>query len=144
MALTLRSAGHHVLGLVRSAQKADQVRALGIEPVLGALEDGSLLASVARESDAVINAADSDHRAVLESILPALRGSGKPFIQTSGSSIVGDQAWGEPGDKVYDDETPFGTRRATRLASCSPSQCNSGIPLPFQLFAPKDWHDIDI
>lgn len=118
VAAALRAAGHHVLGLVRSPQKAGLVQALGIEPVLGTLDDGGLLARVARESDAVINAADSDHRAVVESILPVLMGSGKAFIQTSGSSIVGDKSWGEPGDKVYDDETPFqpGPGRAARVA----------------------------
>lgn len=118
VAAALRAADHHVLGLVRSAQKAEQVQALGIEPVLGTLDDGGLLAHMARESDAVINAADSDHRAVVESILPALTGSGKAFIQTSGSSVVGDKAWGEPGDKIYDDETPFqpGPGRAARVA----------------------------
>jgi nucleoside-diphosphate-sugar epimerase len=94
------------------------VQACGIEPVLGTLDDGDVLARVARDADAVINAADSDHMSVVEAILPALAGSGKAFIQTSGSSIVGDQAWGEPGDKVYDDETPFqpGPGRAARVA----------------------------
>lgn len=118
VAAGLLSAGHHVLGLVRSAQKAGQVQALGIDPVLGTLDDGDILMRAARDADAVINAADADHMAAIEAILPALAGSGKAFIQTSGSSIVGDRAWGEPGDKVYEDETPFqpGPGRAARVA----------------------------
>jgi len=118
VAASLLCAGHHVLGLVRSVDKAGQVRARGIEPVLGSLDDGGTLVRAAREADAVINAADADHMAAIEAILPALQGSGKAFIQTSGSSIVGDRAWGEPGDKVYDDETPFrpGPGRAARVA----------------------------
>lgn len=118
VAAALRGAGHHVIGLVRSAQKAEQVRSLGIEPVSGTLEDGALLARQARDADAVIHTADADHRAAAESMLAALAGSGKAFVHTSGSSIVGDQAWGEPGDKIYDDDTPFepGPGRAARVA----------------------------
>jgi nucleoside-diphosphate-sugar epimerase len=106
VAAALLSAGHDVAGLVRSTQRADQVRALGIEPVLGTLSDTDLLARMARETDAVINTADSDNREVIEAILPALFGSGKLFLHTSGSSIVGDLAAGEPTDKVYEDDTP--------------------------------------
>ncbi|MDH3320375.1 MAG: NAD-dependent epimerase/dehydratase family protein [Betaproteobacteria bacterium] len=118
VAAALRATGHTVLGLVRSPQKAEQLRALGIEPVLGNLDDGALLARFAREADAVIHTADADHRAAVEAMLPALAGSGKAFIHTSGSSIVGDQAWGEPSEKTYEDETPFvpGPGRAARVA----------------------------
>jgi nucleoside-diphosphate-sugar epimerase len=118
VAAALLGAGHSVLGLVRSPQKAERVRALGIEPLLGSLDDGALLARAARDADAVVHAADADHRAAVEAMLPALAGSSKPFIHTSGSSIVGDQAWGEPGAKIYEDDTPFepGPGRAARVA----------------------------
>lgn len=118
VAAALRAAGHAVAGLVRTEGRADQVRALGIEPILGTLDDAALLARAARQADAVIHAANSDHRASVEAILPALAGSGKLFLQTSGSSIVGDQAAGEPTDKVYDDDTPVhpGPGRAARVA----------------------------
>jgi nucleoside-diphosphate-sugar epimerase len=114
----LLSARHELLGLVRSPQKAAQLRALGIEPVLGELNDVGLLARAAREADAVVHTADADHRAAVEAMLAALAGSGKPFVHTSGSSIVGDGAWGEPTDQVYADETPFrpGPGRAARVA----------------------------
>ena len=118
VAAALRAAGHQVVGLYRSAQKATQAQALGIEAAPGTLDDGALLARLAREADAVIHAADADHRAAGEAMLPALAGSGKAFIHTSGSSIVGDQAWGEPSGKTYDDDTPFvpGPGRAARVA----------------------------
>jgi nucleoside-diphosphate-sugar epimerase len=106
VAAGLLKAGHSVRGLVRSEQKAAQVRALGIEPVLGTLGDAALLAQAARQADAVINAANSDDRAAVEAMLPALSGSGKCFIHTSGSSIVGDMSAGRRGDKVYEDDTP--------------------------------------
>jgi nucleoside-diphosphate-sugar epimerase len=118
VAAALRGAGHRIVGLVRTSQKGEQVRALGIEPVLGTLDDGRLLADAALASDAVVHAADADHRAAVESMLAALAGSGKAFLHTSGSSIVGDQAWGEATGKIYEDETPFtpGPGRAARVA----------------------------
>jgi len=118
VAAALLAAGHQVVGLVRSAQKAQQVRSLGIEPVSGTLEDGALLARCAREADAVVHAADADHRASVEAMLAALAGSNKPLVHTSGSSIVGDQAWGEASETVYDDDAPFtpGPGRAARVA----------------------------
>ena len=106
VAAALRAAGHEVIGLVRSDARAAQVRERGIEPLIGTLEDAVLLAHAARAADAVVNAADAEHRGVVEAILTALAGSGKAFLQTSGSSIVADLAAGEPTDKVYDEETP--------------------------------------
>ncbi|MGI9385775.1 MAG: NAD-dependent epimerase/dehydratase family protein, partial [Methyloligellaceae bacterium] len=97
---------YDVLGLVRSEARADQVRALGIEPVLGSLADEPVLADAAGRADAVINAANAEDRGSAEALLRALAGTGKPFIQTSGSSIVADLAAGKAGDKVYDEETP--------------------------------------
>ena len=76
------------------------------------------LQRMAREEDGVINAASSDERGAVESMLEALAGSGKPFLHTSGSSIVGDMAGGEPGGKIYDEETPIDPLpgRAERVA----------------------------
>jgi nucleoside-diphosphate-sugar epimerase len=107
VAAALLEAGHSVRGLVRSADRAAQVRALGIEPVLGLLGDAAVLAQAVREADAVINTANSDDRTSVEAMLPALSGSGKCFIHTSGSSIVGDMSAGKRGDKVYEDATPL-------------------------------------
>ncbi|HTQ76576.1 MAG TPA: NAD-dependent epimerase/dehydratase family protein, partial [Burkholderiales bacterium] len=107
VAAALMKAGHKVAGLARSAGRGREIAALGIEPVIGSLADGAVLARAAREADAVIHAANSDDRPSIEAMLPALEGSGKLFLQTSGSSIVGDQAGGEPTDRVYEDDTPF-------------------------------------
>lgn len=107
VAVRLLQAGHQVRGLVRTAEQAERVRAIGIEPVIGTLDDGAILADEAKRADAVINAASSDHRPAVEALLDALEGSNKPFIHTSGSSVVGDDARGEwKSVKVYDEETP--------------------------------------
>jgi nucleoside-diphosphate-sugar epimerase len=106
VAAHLAASGHQVTGLVRSAEKADAVRAFGIEPVMGTLDDAQTLARAAREADVVINAASADHKGAVTALLDALAGSGKAFIHTSGSSIVGTRSRGERSDDIFDEDTP--------------------------------------
>jgi nucleoside-diphosphate-sugar epimerase len=106
-AVALIAAGHKVRGLVRSDDKARAVAAHGIEAVIGTLDDGELLQAEARGADAVINAANSDHRGAIEALIAGVSGSGKPLIHSSGSSIVADLAMGEPSDRIYDETTPL-------------------------------------
>ena len=104
----LRVAGHEVRGLVRRDTQADALAARGITPVLGDLDDYALLLREARAVDAVIDAASSDHRASVESLLEALRGTGKTFLHTSGSSVIGDDVRGSAlSPHIFDEETPF-------------------------------------
>ena len=42
VAARLIAAGHRVRGLVRSAEKAETVKRLGLEPVMGTLDDAGL------------------------------------------------------------------------------------------------------
>jgi nucleoside-diphosphate-sugar epimerase len=99
--------GHEVRGLVRTPQQAERVKALGIVPVIGTLDDREILIREAQQADAVVNAASSDHRPAVEALLEGLLRSNKPFIHTSGSSVVGDDARGEwKSDKVYSEDTP--------------------------------------
>ncbi len=101
-------AGHQVRGLVRDAGKAEQLRGLGIEPVLGSLDDYELLLREARSSDGVINLAASDHLPAVEALIEGLRGSGKPLLHTSGSSVIGDDARGNRvSDAIFDEDTPL-------------------------------------
>jgi nucleoside-diphosphate-sugar epimerase len=118
VAAHLVAAGHRVSGLVRSPAKADAIRALGIRPVLGTLDDKDALAQAAQSADAVINAASADHKGAAVALLGALAGSGKPFIQTSGSSIVGTRARGHRSDAIFDEDAPVkpSPARAARVA----------------------------
>ncbi|MDR3411863.1 MAG: NAD-dependent epimerase/dehydratase family protein [Formivibrio sp.] len=104
----LQDAGHTLRGLVRNPEQADRLAALGIAPVLGTLDDHDLLVLEAQQADAVINAASSDHRAAVEALLHGLRGSGKPFLHTSGSSVIGDDVQGDIlSEHIFDENTPF-------------------------------------
>jgi nucleoside-diphosphate-sugar epimerase len=118
VAAHLIAAGHQVSGLVRSAEKAEAVRTRGIEPVLGTLDDGEVLAQAARAADVVVNAASADHKGAVVALLDALAGSGKPFIHTSGSSIVGTRSKGERSDAIFDEDAPItpSPARAARVA----------------------------
>jgi nucleoside-diphosphate-sugar epimerase len=85
---------------------------------LGTLDDAETLAQAAQAADIVVNAASADHKGAVVALLDALAGSGKPFIHTSGSSIVGTRAKGERSDAVFDEDTPItpSPARAARVA----------------------------
>ena len=100
VAVALIAAGHRVRGLVRSRATAELVAVHGIEAVIGSLDDTAMLQAEARTADAVVNAASSDHRGAVEAFIAVLSGSDKPFIHSSGSSIVADLAMGEPSESI--------------------------------------------
>ncbi|HKM63803.1 MAG TPA: NAD-dependent epimerase/dehydratase family protein [Acidisphaera sp.] len=101
----LLASGHSVAGLVRGEDKAAALRDRGIEPILGGLDDAALLTREARRADAVVNAADSDHRGAAEALVAALSGTGKPLLHTSGTTVVSDYARGEFSDRIYDEDS---------------------------------------
>ena len=118
VAAALVSAGHEVVGLVRSEESANKVRSYGVEPVIGTLDDAPILEAAARSAEVVVNAASADHRPAASAMLRALEGTGKAFIHTSGSSIVGTRSEGWRADNVFDESTPItpSPARAARVA----------------------------
>ncbi|WP_459621538.1 NAD-dependent epimerase/dehydratase family protein, partial [Burkholderia sp. 3C] len=118
IAAGLAADGHQVVGLVRREAQAEELRAIGVEPRIGSLDDRALLIREAQAADAVINAADSDHRGAVEALIDGLRDSGKVLLHTSGSSIVGDASGGEGSDRIYEeDKLPEPTAdKAARVA----------------------------
>lgn len=118
VAIALSAQGQQVSGLVRSEEAAAKIRAFGIEPVIGTLDSVDVLADAARRADVIVNAASADHRGAAIAMLDALVGSGKTFVQTSGSSIVGQRSAGQRADDVYDEATPItpSPARAARVA----------------------------
>lgn len=108
VAAALLTRGHQLRGLTRNAGSAAQLSALGIEPVLGTLDDAQLLSREARLSDGVINTASADHAGAVQALMAGLAGSGKPLLHTSGSSVVGDDARGAfQSASVFDGEAPL-------------------------------------
>ena len=102
----LIEAGHSVSGLARTEAAAAKLRARGIAPVRGELSSHSVVRDAARAADAVINCADASDPFVVAAIGEGLAGSGKAFLHTSGSSIVGDKAAGKFSPRVHHEDTP--------------------------------------
>ncbi len=106
VAAKLVAEGHDVSGLARSKIAAKMIEQIGATPIYGSLDDGNVLRSAAEQADMVVNCANADHRGAVETMLEAMRGSGKKFIHTSGSSLVGQRARGIICNDVFDDDTP--------------------------------------
>lgn len=101
IASKLASEGHEVRGLIRDEKRIEELKKFGITPVLGTLDDRDVLIQEAKNADAVINAASSDHAGAVEAILKGLEGTQEKFLHTSGSSIVGDEAMGEASESIH-------------------------------------------
>jgi nucleoside-diphosphate-sugar epimerase len=108
VAMCLLAQGHEIFGLVRNEMAAHRLAQSGIQPVMGTLDDFDLLIKTAKSSDAVINTANADHLGSVQALLEGLKGSGKPLLHTSGSSVVGDDARGDYcSPHVFDEQTPW-------------------------------------
>jgi nucleoside-diphosphate-sugar epimerase len=107
VAAALLAAGHHVSGLARSDDASAALAKRGMTPVYGTLDDAEVLAKAAHDADVTVNAANAGHRAAVEAMLKALAATGKTFLHTDGSSIIGTRARGELVEKVFDEDTPF-------------------------------------
>jgi nucleoside-diphosphate-sugar epimerase len=118
LAAVLIAEGHQVSGLARSAETAAALEKSGIAPVRGTLDDAAVLTQAARDADVTVNTANAGHRAAAEAMVNALAGTGKTFVHTGGSSIVGTRAGGEFVEAVFDEDTPFTPtpQRAERVA----------------------------
>lgn len=105
IAVKLLEHGYRVSGLTRSQEKMAALEKSGITPVLGDIHDDACIVNAAGKADIVINAADADNAHVAALLISALKGTGKKLIQTSGSSIIGDKAGGEPSNITVSDES---------------------------------------
>src|SRR5688572_27612045 len=94
VARRLQGAGHSIRGLVRGADKAAQLDALGIAAPVGSSVDHDGVVGEERSGADGINAAESDHLPLVVEALIGGRGAGNPPLHTSGSSVIGDDARG--------------------------------------------------
>jgi nucleoside-diphosphate-sugar epimerase len=137
----LIAAGHQVLGLSRSEQKAKALVADGAEVHRGSLEDLDSLRSGAARSDAVIHCAFNhdfskfadncaeDERAI-EAIGAVLEGSDRPLLVTSGVALLA------PGRVAVEADAPAtGFPRKSEVAAMALAQ--RGVKASFVRLAPS-------
>jgi len=120
----LIAAGHQVIGLCRSDDKAPALAAAGAEVYRGSLQDLDGLKQAAARSDGVIHLAFNhdfstfvanceDDRRVIKALGSALSGSRRPLIVTSGTGIANTV----PGEPAKEDNAIIGTDQHPRVAS---------------------------
>jgi nucleoside-diphosphate-sugar epimerase len=121
----LLSAGHEVVGLVRSETAATALKALGAEARLGDLDDLDGLREAASAADGVIHlafkhdamragdyaGAVDDDLAAVRAFGEALAGTGKPFVGTSGTGAGG------PGRIATEDDVRLAGPEGDRVAA---------------------------
>ncbi|MET1056043.1 MAG: NAD-dependent epimerase/dehydratase family protein [Pedobacter sp.] len=98
--------GYEVTGLVRQPELAAELEALGMRAVTGSIDDAGLVSREAQMADAVINTATVLDPFFIDTVIDALKNTGKTFIHTTGSSILGDKALGEKSDFIYNEDVP--------------------------------------
>jgi nucleoside-diphosphate-sugar epimerase len=120
----LIAAGHQVLGLCRSEEKAAALAATGAEVLRGSIDDPESLKNGASRSDGVIHLAFNhdfskfkanceDDRRVIKVLGSVLAGSDRPLIVTSGTPIANTV----PGQPAKEDNATVGSELHPRAAS---------------------------
>lgn len=109
IAEALQTAGHQVMGLARSDESAQKLESRGIQAMPGDLRDSTSVAKAAQQADAVIHAASTNdaemaqtERLAVETILDVLSGTGKTFIYTTGTWLLGNT-----GEQVATEDSPL-------------------------------------
>jgi nucleoside-diphosphate-sugar epimerase len=120
----LIGAGHQVIGLCRSDDKAPALAATGAEVYRGSIADPDSLKDGAARSDGVIHLAFNhdfsrfvqnceDDRAVIQALGSVLAGSSRPLIVTSGTPIANTV----PGQPAKEDNATVGSNVHPRAAT---------------------------
>ena len=120
----LIAAGHQVIGLCRSDDKAEALAATGAEVYRGSLQDLDGFKQAAARSDGVIHLAFNhdfstfvanceDDRRVIKAFGAALSGSRRPLIVTSGTGIANTVS----GQPASEDNAIIGSDQHPRVAS---------------------------
>ena len=119
----LQGRGHEVSALVRDDARAEAVAAGGATPIVVDLSDRPAVASLLSKTDAAIHAAspgdatsaDLDS-AVVDAVIDAFAGTGKPYLQISGLWAYGDNT-------AITEESRSTRRRSWRSGRPSSAAC---------------------
>ncbi len=95
--------GHRVSSMSRSEASDATLRALGVEPIRGAIADIEGLRQAAAGSDAVIFAARyaPEEGEALAAVIEVFEGTDKPLVLTSGASMIAEETGGEASPRRF-------------------------------------------
>ncbi|KAL0572608.1 hypothetical protein V5O48_009352 [Marasmius crinis-equi] len=116
--------------IVRSPEKAEQLRGFGVTPIVGSHNDESVMVPAASEVDVVIATADCDDLVAAKLTLKGLKKrfeqTKKPpiFINTSGTGVLMDDAKG-----MYASKTIYNDEDITQIETLPPSQPHRPVDL---------------
>jgi nucleoside-diphosphate-sugar epimerase len=130
----LIAAGHQVIGLYRSEEKAAALAAAGAEVYHGSIADPDNLKAGAARADGVIHLAFNhdfsrfvqnceDDRPVIAALASALAGSDRPLIVTSGTGLANTA----PGEPAREDNAIVGANVHPRAASEEAAAAADGV-----------------
>ena len=152
----LLAAGHQVLGLARSDASAKAVAAAGAEVLRGDLDDLDGLRKASKSADGVIHLAfkhdlmfiSGDFEgalkadlAAVEAIGGALEGSGKPFVNTTGTMLLAHSVQGRAATE--DDAGQAGGNPRVASEDISLSYATRGVRTSIMRLAPTVHSSLD-
>jgi len=119
-----------VTAVVRSPDKAEKLKELGINVVIGSHTDQKLMEKLAEETDLVLAMADADSLEAVGALLSGFKkrfekkGTPAFFIETSGTGVLVDDAVGDfKSDTIYDDANP------DQIETLAPTQPHRNVDL---------------
>jgi nucleoside-diphosphate-sugar epimerase len=110
--ILLKDKQFKITALVRSEEKANLLQELGVNAIVGTLDDSEIITKAASQADLVIETANCDHlgnaKAIVAGLEKSFKETGKEalYVHTSGSALVIDPAThplGELDPNVFDD-----------------------------------------
>jgi nucleoside-diphosphate-sugar epimerase len=152
----LLAAGHSVVGLVRSEASAEKVAAAGAGVLRATLDDLDALRATAKSADGVIHlafkhdlafaggdlaGAVAADLAAVEAIGDALAGSGKPFVNTTGTMLLAHSVRGRAGTE--DDAGEDGGNPRVASERLSSALAERGVRASIMRLAPTVHSSLD-
>lgn len=115
--------GYQTHGLARNAKNVADLKAVGVVPIQGDLNDLAQLKEVSKQFDIVVLAGLGnrvDEREAVSALIESCRGSHRRFIYSSGTGVLGIESHdGRWSDYAFEEDDPFpfagGMTRAWRL-----------------------------
>ncbi|KAF7424397.1 hypothetical protein PC9H_009704 [Pleurotus ostreatus] len=120
----------HITALVRSTEKAEKLKSVGVTPVIGSLDDTDLVHKLSLDSDIVISMANADHAPSVQAMLSGQKerfektGERPILIHTSGTGVLSDNAEG-----LYRTETIWNDADPAQIATIAPTQPHRNVDL---------------